>query len=179
MEAGRLNIKYQYQIKEFSTLCMGRCKPLGSLNSFLSYAPHSLGLILFPCSPYFWQSPSSKAITLERGAGSSFCWIAILAALIHIWKPGITDSCDISCLLIRQEIFSLHMKIPLKHAPKFLWKCFLPRSLKMVYYFLLQALVGPKVLLSSGKVQFKAQEQECKLNSLKPQLGSRNPWSGS
>ena len=120
MEAGRLNIKYQYQIKEFSTLCMGRCKPLGSLNSFLSYAPHSLGLILFPCSPYFWQSPSSKAITLERGAGSSFCWIAILAALIHIWKPGITDSCDISCLLIRQEIFSLHMKIPLKHAPKFL-----------------------------------------------------------
>ena len=109
MEAGRLNIKYQYQVKEFSILCMGRCKPLGSLNSFLSYAPHSLGLILFP---YFWQSPSSKAITLGRGAGSSFCWIAVLVALIHIWKPGITDSCDISCLLIRQEIFSLHMKIP-------------------------------------------------------------------
>ena len=55
----------------------------------------------------------------------------------------------------------------------------LPRSLKMVYYFLLQALVGPKVLLSSGKVQFKAQEQEGKLNLLKPQLGSRNPRSGS
>ena len=30
--------KIGYQVKEFN-LCMRRCKPLGSLNSFLSYAP--------------------------------------------------------------------------------------------------------------------------------------------
>ena len=33
--------KIKYQFKEFSILCRERCKPLGSLNSFLSYA--SLG----------------------------------------------------------------------------------------------------------------------------------------
>ena len=34
----------RYQVKEFSVLlCMGRCKPLGSLNSFLSYAPQLSG----------------------------------------------------------------------------------------------------------------------------------------
>ena len=37
--AGRLNIKVRYQIKEFSIHCMESCKPLDSLNSFLSYAP--------------------------------------------------------------------------------------------------------------------------------------------
>ena len=31
--------KIRYQVKEFSILCMGRCKPLGSLNLFLSSAP--------------------------------------------------------------------------------------------------------------------------------------------
>ena len=33
----------RYQVKEFSTPCMGRYKPLGSLNSFLSYAPQLSG----------------------------------------------------------------------------------------------------------------------------------------
>ena len=31
--------KIRYQVKKFSILSMGRCKPLGSLKSFLSYAP--------------------------------------------------------------------------------------------------------------------------------------------
>ena len=57
--------KIRYQVKELSMLCMGRCKPLGSLNSFLSYAPQLSGLILFPCSPCFLLSPSSSAITVE------------------------------------------------------------------------------------------------------------------
>ena len=39
-------LKIKYQVKEFSILCMGRCKPLGSLNSFLSYAPQLLLLLL-------------------------------------------------------------------------------------------------------------------------------------
>ena len=49
--AGSLNVKdycevrkIRYQVKEFCILlCMGRCKPLGSLNSFLSYAPQLSG----------------------------------------------------------------------------------------------------------------------------------------
>ena len=52
--AGSLNIKWLllikenqiFQDKEFSTfLCMGRSKSLGSLKSFLSYAPQHLGLV--------------------------------------------------------------------------------------------------------------------------------------
>ena len=36
-------LKIKYQVKEFSLLCMERCKPLGSLNSFLSYASQLSG----------------------------------------------------------------------------------------------------------------------------------------
>ena len=35
--------KVTYQVKEFSILVRGRCKPLGSLNSFLSSAPQRSG----------------------------------------------------------------------------------------------------------------------------------------
>ena len=31
-----------------------------------------------------------------------------MGALGHIWMPEIADGCDISCLLIWQEIFSFH-----------------------------------------------------------------------
>jgi len=49
---GSLNIKdccevkkkIRNQIKEFSTVCMGRCKPLGSLNPSLSYALQLSGI---------------------------------------------------------------------------------------------------------------------------------------
>ena len=40
--------------------------------------------------------------------GGSIPWIAVLGALIHIWRPGSADGGDISCLLIWQEIFSFH-----------------------------------------------------------------------
>ena len=47
---GSLNIedycqvrKISYQVKEFSVLCVGRCKPLGSQSSFLSCAPQLSG----------------------------------------------------------------------------------------------------------------------------------------
>ena len=40
---GNLSLKIRYQVKEFSILFMGRCKPLGSLNTFLSYAPQLSG----------------------------------------------------------------------------------------------------------------------------------------
>ena len=35
--------KMRYQIKEVSILCMGRWKPLGSMNSFLAHAPQLSG----------------------------------------------------------------------------------------------------------------------------------------
>ena len=54
------------------------------------------GQILFPCSPCFWHSPSSSG---------GWQHPAVLGALIHIWRPGIADGCDISYLLIWQEIF--------------------------------------------------------------------------
>ena len=48
----------------------------------------------------FLHSPSSSAITV--GGGS------IHGALIHIWRPEIADGCDISCLVIWQDMSSLH-----------------------------------------------------------------------
>ena len=37
---GNLNIKIRYQVKDFSILCIGRCKLLGSVNSFPSNKRH-------------------------------------------------------------------------------------------------------------------------------------------
>ena len=64
-----------------------------------------LGPVLFPCSPCFLHFASSSAITLK---GGGILWIAVLVALVHIWKPEITDGCETSCFLIWQEIFSFH-----------------------------------------------------------------------
>ena len=96
-----LTSKVRYQVKEFSILPVGRCKPLDLLNSFLSYAPQQSG-----------ASPVSLFILL----------LAFPQVLCnHKWHPlnqfwehsfifgEITDGCDISHLLIWQEIFSLHM----------------------------------------------------------------------
>ena len=84
---------------------MERCKPLGSLHSFLHVHPSYLGTILFPCSPCFLRSPSSSAITIGVG---SIRWISVWGALIHIWRPEIADGYDIFCLLKWQEICSFH-----------------------------------------------------------------------
>ena len=110
--AGSLNTKIRYQVKELNILCMGKCKPLGTLNSFVLPHLSYLGLILFPCSlegvadGCFLPSPSSSAIIV---VGGSFCSVTVSGALIHIWRPEVTDGCDISYLLLRQEIFSFHI----------------------------------------------------------------------
>ena len=49
--------------------------------------------------------PQLFSYTME---GGSIPRIKDLGALINIWRPEITDDCDISCLLIWQEIFSFH-----------------------------------------------------------------------
>ena len=71
-----------------------------SYHMHLSYP----GPILFLCLPSL-HSPSSSVITM---VGSNISWIKVLGALVHIWRPEITDGCDIS-LLIWQEIFSFHI----------------------------------------------------------------------
>ena len=113
--AGNMNIKIRYQVKEFSILCVGRCKPLGSLKSFLSFASQLSGaksLSLFTLRSGRWLllafPQSSSAVIMVSGR---ICWISVLGALIHIWRPEITDSCDISSLLTCLEIFSFYIII--------------------------------------------------------------------
>ena len=90
---------------------MGRCKPLHSRNSFLSYAPQISGakscLLVYLKE---WQMTASciSSAPQQSMVHGGICWITILGTLIHIWRPGSADGCDISHLLIRQEIFSFH-----------------------------------------------------------------------
>ena len=69
--------RIRYQVKEFSILCLGRCKPLGPLNSFLSYAsPVSLITLLLA----FPQLLSNLHLEVACAL------IPILGALVHIWR---------------------------------------------------------------------------------------------
>ena len=82
---------------------MRRCKNLGSLNSFLSYAPQLSGanpVSLFTLLLAFPQLLSNQL------ASGIICWIIDWEAHIHIWRLEIAFGCDISCLLIWQETFS-------------------------------------------------------------------------
>ena len=102
--------KIRGQVKAFSSVWEDAslwAHWIHSIHMHLAY----LGPILFPPIPCFSHSPSSSAITL---GGGSFCWITDLGALIHIWRPEITDDHDISCLLVWPEIFSFHTFIILK-----------------------------------------------------------------
>ena len=75
------------QVKEFSILCVGRCKPLGWLSSFLSYVPQLSGAkscVLVPlkewqmaasCIP---QAPQQSPWGVAAYAGSQF------------WEPSFT-----------------------------------------------------------------------------------------
>ena len=92
----------------------GKIKPLGSVNSLLLFAPQLSGVkscfLVHLKEWQVWQMaaacvlPTFSAI-IVGGRGS--CWIAVLGALTHIWRPEIDDDCDI-CLLIWQDIFSFH-----------------------------------------------------------------------
>ena len=57
----------------------------------------------FPPAPQksLW---SGGGVGVGSGSGS-IPWIAVLGALIHIWRPEITDCCDISCLFIYRGYF--------------------------------------------------------------------------
>ena len=101
--AGNLNIKIRYQVKEFSILCMGRCKPLGSLNTFLSYAPQLSG-----AKSYFfvhlkeWQmvAPCIPQLLSNHHGGWQHLLDGSFGKVHKHLRPEINDGCDISCLLI-------------------------------------------------------------------------------
>ena len=78
----------------------------GLTNSFPSFAPRLSGAkscFLGHLKEWqVWQMaasrilPSSSAI-IAGGRGS--CWIAVLGALTHIWRPEIDDDYDIGLLI--------------------------------------------------------------------------------
>ena len=92
-------------------LCMGRCKSLGSLKSFLCYAPQLSGasilcfLILSPLRVHRcgwvqqltarWQAFFVSSLSSLRGhhQAAVMCWL---------------DGCNILCWLIWQAIFLIH-----------------------------------------------------------------------
>ena len=84
--------------------------PASGLSEFIPFICTSLSGAQ-PVSVHLkeWQmtasciSLSSSATTVGNGG---IFWIAIVGVLIHIWSPEISDGCDISCLLMWQEIFS-------------------------------------------------------------------------
>ena len=83
--------KIGYQIKEFGILCMGRCKPLGSLSSFLSNAPPLSGatpvpsftlLPAFPqllsSHPWGWQHLHFRELSFTFGGQKSLMAVTFL-----------------------------------------------------------------------------------------------------
>ena len=107
--ADSLNTKDQGCVKELGVLCAGRCKPLGLLVSSLSYAAQPSGV-----------NPVSL-FTLSSGRGLPPAFPQLLRGRYHQHPPDSSlgspcsqletrrpDSCDISCLLIWQEIVSFH-----------------------------------------------------------------------
>ena len=77
---------------------MGRCKILGSLKSFLWYAPQLSGANILCFTS----------------------WVSWMLTGSH-WRSAITNDCGILCLLIQQEIF--HFSLPSQGTPerKCLW----------------------------------------------------------
>ena len=108
--AGGLKSKDQISGKELSILRRGGCKPLGSLNSLLSYAPRLSGVKLISLFTLRRDRclilVSSQTSALTVGGGNTF-WITASGALVDVWRPDLAaDGFDISRLLIRPETFS-------------------------------------------------------------------------
>ena len=99
-----------------------------------------LGPILFPCSPCFLHSSSFSAITMGGVAALLDCsW----GAHIHIWRPEISNGCDISCLLIWNEIFKFYTLIKshwqtnlvFVKTNKTFQLCFMEKKIILISYF--------------------------------------------
>ena len=82
----------RYQVKEFSILCMGRCKLLGSLNSFLSYSPQLWGQSYFiaSCIP---SAPQQSPWGLAASTGFQF------------WEPSLTFGGQKSLMAVTFRVY--------------------------------------------------------------------------
>ena len=102
--------KIRYQIKEFSIGYMGRFKPLGSLNSLLSYVPQLSGpnpVSLFTLSsgscgrwlplefPQLLSNHHGGWITM---AGGGICWI-------ELWEPAFTFGGQKSLMAVTFSVY--------------------------------------------------------------------------
>ena len=76
---------------EFNVLCTGRCKPLGSVNSFLSYAPHISGANLVSLFTLLLALPQ---LFSNHCGGGSLCWITVW---ITFGFPGGSDGKESTC----------------------------------------------------------------------------------
>ena len=66
--AGSLNTKIRYQVKELNILCMGKCKPLGSLNSSAPQLSGADPVSLFTWRSGRWLLPAfSQLLSNHRG----------------------------------------------------------------------------------------------------------------
>ena len=99
----------------------GRLQSMGSLGVGYDWAT-SLSLFTFMHGRRKWQPTPVFLPGESQGRGA--WWAAVYgvaqsrtrlkwlssssSSSIHIWRPEISDGCDISCLLIWQEIFSFH-----------------------------------------------------------------------
>ena len=131
--------KIRYQTKEFSIGYMGRFKPLGSLNSLLSYVPQLSGpnpVSLFTLSsgscgrwlplefPQLLSNHHGGWITMAGGspwrvdhhgrwitmAGGGICWI-------ELWEPALTFGGQKSLMAVAFLVYwfgsrAFHLKMP-------------------------------------------------------------------
>ena len=87
--------KIRYQIKDFSIGCMGRCKPLGSRNSLLSYVPQLSGpnpvslVTLSSGSCGRWLLLVFPQLLSSHRGGWRHLLDCDLGVRIHIWRPEI------------------------------------------------------------------------------------------
>ena len=105
---------------------------LGSLNSFLSFAPQlseAKAVLLASCIPPAPQQP--------QGRSGSICWVTVLGGLVHIWRAEIADGCDTSYLLIWREIFSFHYitDFSLQTFLRTAAYCSLPKAIIITVFF--------------------------------------------
>ena len=96
----------------------GKMQAFGLTEFIPSYAPQLSGanpvslltlLLAFPLN-----------LSSYHGGVGSIWWITVLGALIHIWRPEITDGCEISCRLIWQEKFAFYTHTQKPQTP-LLW----------------------------------------------------------
>ena len=108
------------QVREFSAfLYMGRCKSLGSLNSFLSYASR-----LSEANCLCFHLLSSSGLPVASGC-------SLIPAISHrcsfpswvLWRAGITDDCDVLVYWHNRK-YSIFQSFPLVRNSTDIWETF-------------------------------------------------------